>query len=88
MHPYWATMHPIWATPQPKSYAAFSELSCIILSYAASFWVTLHPYELYAAPYLAKIHPIYTVTKHCKKYDVPHPAHRSFAVPSGEFYDI
>ncbi len=54
--PFWATLHPTWATLRPKSYAAPSELSCNLLSYAEPIWAMLHTSELrctllsYASP--------------------------------------
>ncbi len=43
------------AVQQPIALA--TDLRCTILSYAAPYWVTLHPILSYAAPYWAKLHP-------------------------------
>jgi len=76
----WATLHPIWATQHPKNYAAPSELSSNLLSYAEPFWATLQPSEISCAP--TELRLALNELRDTLK-NIMSPAHRSLADPYG-----
>ncbi len=84
LHPTWPILHPSWPMMRPKSYAAPSELSCNLLSYAVFFWATCFLLS-YAAPYWATPHPKWA-TRHPKH--IMSPVYRSFADPSYKINDF